>query len=385
MISDKKSVVFLYLNGIHHLYHSAITAMELSLLQDDFSVKLISCSAEHTSILKYIQSRYPANRCEIITVPLPFRYKYLNFKKKSYPSPVDTIPKVKNILRTSDAIISTSHSMVKYFKKLRLEKPKNIYQYHGCGDGKYGFDPALGDFDLILLPGVYHQNRLVEEGIIPKEKTVIVGWPKLDYSIDIGSLKQALFNNDRHVVLYAPHWQPGLTSFKHWGREVMEYFYRQDKYNLIFAPHIQIMHWRLKYGYDLNLDKYKCDHIHIDLGSERSVNSAYTKAADLYMGDVSSLVYEWIAFQARPCLFLNAHQVNWREDVNYRNWQYGPVVETMDQLDRKLNEAIKDKKYLNIQSERIKEYMNLTDVPSSRRAAEAIYQYLNNNSGNLNR
>jgi CDP-glycerol glycerophosphotransferase (TagB/SpsB family) len=71
--------------------------------------------------------------------------------------------------------------------------------------------------------------------------------------------------------------------------------------------------------------------------------------------------------------------------VNYRNWQYGPVVETIDQLNRKLNEAIEDKKYLNIQSERIKEYMNLTDVPSSRRAAEAIYQYLNNNSGNLNR
>jgi FtsZ-binding cell division protein ZapB len=362
-----------------------MSAMELSIIQDEYRVVLLSCTDQHSKILQCIGQFYPKNRTEITTLPLPFRYKYLNFKKKSYPSPYDTMPKAIHLLRDADAILTTSHATVKMNHKLKITKPKIIYQYHGCGDRKYSFSKELGKFDYLLLPGKYYEKRLVEEHVTTKERTSIVGYPKLDYPVDVNHFRKQLFNNNKPIILYVPHWDPNLTSYKIWGKQILEYFNHNDKYNLIFSPHIQLKHWKFKYKYDIRIDQYINQNLYVDFGSERSVDSSYIKLADLYLGDVSSLIYEWIAIQPRPCLFLNAHQVNWREDVDYRNWQYGPVVETMDQLDRKLNEAVEDTKYLNIQSERIKEYMNLTDVSSSRRAAEAIYQYLKNNSGNLNR
>ena len=353
-----------------------MVAMELSILQDEFKVILISCSEQHTAILNNIRFLYPENRCEIITLPLPFRFRYLNFKKKSYPSPHSTMTKAASYLKNSDAIISTSHSTVKMCKKLKVTKPKIIYQYHGCGDRKYSFDPSLGAFDFMLLPGKYYLKRLMEEKVTGEQKTAIIGYPKLDYLVNAKHLKEKLFSNDKLVILYSPHWKPELTSYKLWGKQIVEHFYKSRKYNLIFAPHVLIKHWRFHYGYDLNLDKYKCDHIHIDFESLNSVNSSYLHIADLYMGDVSSLVYEWIAIQPRPCIFLNAHNIQWLDNDYYRHWNYGPVVKSLSEMEQKIEEAVQNSSYLKIQKERIVEYMDITDEPSSRRAANAIYNFL---------
>ena len=58
---------------------------------------------------------------------------------------------------------------------------------------------------------------------------------------------------------------------------------------------------------------------------------SYTLAADLYLGDVSSQVYEFCA-QPRPCVFVNAHGVSWKGDPHYAMWRFGEVVEEIDQL-----------------------------------------------------
>src|SRR3546814_20602400 len=50
----------------------------------------------------------------------------------------------------------------------------------------------------------------------------------------------------------------------------------------------------------------------IDLASDRLFDMSYTSGADIYLGDVSSQVYEFLA-TPRPCLFLNAPQVDWVE------------------------------------------------------------------------
>src|SRR3546814_13919965 len=61
------------------------------------------------------------------------------------------------------------------------------------------------------------------------------------------------------------------------------------------------------------------------LGSERSIDMSYTGSADLYLGDVSSQVAEYL-YRPRPCVFLNAQGVDWQEDPNYRFWSLGPVI-----------------------------------------------------------
>src|SRR3546814_2965461 len=53
--------------------------------------------------------------------------------------------------------------------------------------------------------------------------------------------------------------------------------------------------------------------MHIDLGSERSIDMSYTGSADLYLGDVSSQVAEYL-YRPRPCVFLNAQGVDRSEE-----------------------------------------------------------------------
>jgi len=368
----QKKVVFLYLYGLHQLYHSAITAMELGELGKN-EVLCLSCNDEHTRVLKKIKSYYPNSKTQILTLRQPFRYKYLNFKKKTYPSVNAMIKIAKKYLIDADYVLTTSHGTPKMFKKYNINKPKFIYQYHGCGDRKYGFDPNFKRFDFMLLPGVYHQDRLVEEKIIPKGNTAIVGWPKFDFSFKKMQSKTKFFDNDNPIVLYTPHWEPKLTSYKKYSKILLEFFKNNSqKYNFIFAPHLLIKHWRVHYNYETNFDEFISDNVIIDFGSDYSTDGTYLNVSDVYIGDVSSMVYEFIAMKNRPCVFLNANEIEWKNNTDYRFWQYGSVVEEPKEFESKLNEAFNNNDFLLFQKERIVEYLNITDVSSSKRAANVI-------------
>ncbi|MFA4907845.1 MAG: CDP-glycerol glycerophosphotransferase family protein [archaeon] len=372
-------IVFLYLNGLHHLYHTAETVIEFAKLHSKYRTVCVTCCREYSEIMQGLIDANSVTNCEIVEIPLPFRFKYLNFKKKSYPSPCNTTSRVAKLLWGAKAIVTTSHATVKLCQRFKIECPKIIYQYHGCGDGKYGFSKTMGTFDLLLLPGIYHQQRLIAENVTTIDKTRVVGWPKLDYKIDVNNLKKELFGEDKPIVLYTPHWNPKISSYQQWGEAVLEYFSRQTAYNLIFAPHIQIKHWSFKFRYKTNIGSGDKRRIVVDFGSRRSVDSSYVRIADLFLGDVSSLIYEWIAIRPRPCVFLNAQGIDWKGNVNYRHWDYGPVVEDISQLGDKLQKAIKSGDYLDIQRDRITSYIDKSNEPASRRAAKAIYDYVCNN------
>ncbi|ATW04205.1 hypothetical protein CHN51_12190 [Sphingorhabdus sp. YGSMI21] len=68
------------------------------------------------------------------------------------------------------------------------------------------------------------------------------------------------------------------------------------------------------------------DSILIDTCSDRLLDNSYTVAADIYIGDVSSQVYEFTA-RPRPCVFLNFNKIDWRDNPNYLFWQMGEVIE----------------------------------------------------------
>ncbi len=354
-----------------------MTAMEFSRLQDTYPVILISCTRRHTQLLQSIAAHYPDHRCQLVTLPLPFRFKHLNFKKKVYPALQETLPKARPYLRNAKAIIATSHALGKRSRKLKLDHPALIYQYHGCGDRRYSFDPGMDRFDLLLIPGPYYRQRLVKEGVVSEAKIRIVGYPKFDYPVPAHNLKKPLFKERRPIVIYTPHWKPKLSSYPRWGKEILEYFYHSADYNLIFAPHIQLQHWQFRHGYDLDLEPYKADHIHIDLGSIHSIDTTYLRMADIYLGDVSSMVYEFLALQPRPAIFLNPHQIDWQGNVNFRFWELGPVINEFAKLPDVLSEMKGQNPYQALQYQRVPEYIDLQDTPSSLRAAKAIYQFIN--------
>ena len=52
----------------------------------------------------------------------------------------------------------------------------------------------------------------------------------------------------------------------------------------------------------------------------------YMLAADIYLGDVSSQVYEFL-LEPRPCIFLNGHNVPWQDNPYYSHWTLGQVID----------------------------------------------------------
>src|SRR3546814_3460334 len=77
-------------------------------------------------------------------------------------------------------------------------------------------------------------------------------------------------------------------------------------------------------------------HIRIDMGSRHSIDMSYTMSADVYLGDVSSQVYEYL-LHPRPCIFLNLDRRDWRGDEAFSHWRLGQVIEDMGTLPQALD------------------------------------------------
>jgi CDP-glycerol glycerophosphotransferase (TagB/SpsB family) len=104
---------------------------------------------------------------------------------------------------------------------------------------------------------------------------------------------------------------------------------------------------------------------------------SYTLAADVYIGDVSSQIYEFI-YTSKPCLFINSHEVAWRGDSNYLHWNLGLVLPNIQELEKYLkNIEVEHEPFKKIQ----KEYFNYTfslstNESSSFKAAKEIVTFI---------
>ncbi len=372
----RKRITFLYINGDHHIYHTALTAMELSILQNHYEVTLLFSTDSHKNILSGVMNQYPNHRCTLMRLSPTSKYKYFNYKKKAYPHPPSMFKKALPIIRESVSVVATSHPTISFAKKHGVQSRIYIYQFHGCGDRKYSFDPALSEYDFLLVPGELYKQRLQDENVTDSKKIKIIGYPKFDLQLDSDV---ELFNNSCPTVFYNPHWDKKLSSFPLWGRKVIEYFSSQDTYNLIFAPHILLSHWYHINQYDLNFSEFnKSPNILIDLYSQRSINMTYIKQADIYMGDVSSQVYEWIGWKPRPCIFLNSNGIVWENDPDYRFWHNGLVINSLEEIGTALEKLNNDNPFQDYQIKHIKKYLDIIDKKSSVRAAENIYSIIKN-------
>jgi CDP-glycerol glycerophosphotransferase (TagB/SpsB family) len=121
--------------------------------------------------------------------------------------------------------------------------------------------------------------------------------------------------------------------------------------------------------------------IHVDVGSEASSDMTYTTAADLYLGDVSSQVYEFL-YRPRPCLFLNSHGVAWQGNRDYEHWNAGPVIDRPEMLADGLQEAREThaSQYLPVQQEMLARTFDISEMSSSQRAADVLLALLDRRS-----
>src|SRR3546814_20932877 len=88
---------------------------------------------------------------------------------------------------------------------------------------------------------------------------------------------------------------------------------------------------------------------------------SYTNSADIYLGDISSQVYEFIR-QPKPCLFFNLDRIAWREHGGFAHWHLGQVVERLTDLPSSLRQSSAEQPPLTRKA-----------VGEEKRVAEGVY------------
>ena len=101
-------------------------------------------------------------------------------------------------------------------------------------------------------------------------------------------------------------------------------------WNFVVAPHVKI-----KGGPRVTST---ASNVAIDMGSVRSIDMTYTEQASVYIGDISSQVYEFLR-RPRPCIFLNFDRVSWQGNDHYAHWNLGQVIERPEDLAPALERA----------------------------------------------
>ncbi len=369
---------------IHQVAHSLPTALALARSGVDAEIIAATTNDRISAEVVRLGGGLVGDRIELVKLGL--RRRTSRFAEATFDN---LLPATKLLIyrdnleffRSLDVLVVTETTSLILKTQFGLTRPQIICIPHGAGDRAIGFQKLKGRFDHMLVAGPKIRDRMVSDGGVDPETISIVGYPKFDLA-DGDDDNAPVFDRNRPVVLYNPHVSPHLSSWYPMGQQVLDWFAGQEKYQLIFAPHVMMFERR----FVLSIDKLRftrpgkiqerhrqARHIHVDLGSRASTTMAYTQRADIYLGDVSSQVYEFL-LNPRPCVFLNPRRFDWRDDPNFAHWGTGPVIETAAELGPALDRAIKEHAVVHrpVQRELFDYTFSLTEEPSSVRAARAI-------------
>ncbi len=276
-----------------------------------------------------------------------------------------------------DALVTPERTSL-YLRRKGLFDGPMIYTTHGAGDREVSVTSELREFDFVLLAGRKHARRLLDLQLIRPGHYESGIYAKLDWMRGEGHTPPRLFDNDRPTVFYNPHFSPAQSSWPLVGRRILEQFAASRRFNLVFAPHVRLFDPPKPAHHRAFADYLGLPHLHIDLGSDRSIDMTYTLAADLYLGDVSSQVVEFLA-RPRPCLFVNPRGVDWQRDASYRFWRMGPVIDSADDIESHIDRALATHgAYLDAQTAYLADTFGEFPLPSAtaERGADAIVAFL---------
>lgn len=370
-------IAFLFNERPDQVWHAASIASELASLSADIDVRIVCCGTAPAETARSIVEAWDGKKPEIVEIQAPRLFAVL----ESLIGGRIALEKFMLLrfglrcLRDSDALVVPDLTSLEL--QGRLPGTRMIFANHGAGDRARGFDPRIARFDFVLVAGRKLERRFLEHELIRPGHYAVTGYCKFDAVERVHPNPPKLFENDRPVILYNPHFVPELSSWQPWGVQVLDCLCRLlDRYNVIFAPHLKLFAKAGRFGARLPDRFLGVPGLHVDLGSAASGDMSYTRAADLYLGDVSSQVYELLRVP-RPCVFLDPNGVDWRDDPDYAHWHFGEVLTDLDALPDALKRAwTGHAHYLPAQRQAVADTFDFSDRPASYRAARAILDYL---------
>jgi hypothetical protein len=369
----------------HQVAHALPIALALSRLSNRADIRIFVSQGTEAEVSRLVdRAAYP--RPEIVRLRPASCFARAAHRASGRALPTDSLSVLGRNLdhfRNLDALVVPEKTSLLLKTHFGVDNLKLIHTRHGAGDRAIGFDKASGQFDLVLMSGAKIRDRLSDAGLLREDAYAIVGYPKFD--LPSRSPLQRLFVKDRPTVLYNPHPSPALSSWYRMGPQILDWFADSDRYNLIFAPHVMLFQKRITAAFSPfalgwnrlpRPEHYDRAHMLIDTGSAASLDMTYTNAADIYLGDASSQVYEFIR-RPRPCVFLNPRGHAWRGNADFAHWKAGPVVETIEDFAAAFEDVpLLDPADCEHQRSLFSYSFDLQDRPSSERAAEAILEFL---------
>ena len=365
----RPQICFLYIAQSHQVLHSISIAVALARNRPDIDVHILTTQEDGLSYARSIVD-------ELGGAPLHWRLLGPAWLRAAHPAgqvPLKLPMLAANVrlLRRFDVIVAPERTTA-VLRDFGLRTQKLVYTQHGAGDREGPFEKRLGRFDLVFAAGAKQRDRMIGEGLVAPNACAVVGYPKFEVVDRLHRRPPPRFTRDRPVVLYNPHFSAAISSWPSWGPRILASFAAQDEYNLVFAPHLRLFEGRSAADVGALAAFASAPAIHMDLGTRATVDMTYTTLADIYLGDVSSQIYEFIR-RPRPCLFLNAHGVDWRGDESYRHWRFGPVIDEVAPLLESLDGArLSHAAYVDEQRAGLSYTFDMDDRPSSQRAADAI-------------
>lgn len=365
--------LFLFIGEPHQIFHALPIAAEMA--ADGHDVEVAVASADHLRMVDQVALAYPGFNPRVTLLGQKGIARWLRrrglFRHPRLPILLDALP----FLRQFDAIVvpERTTTAIRHFLP---RKTQLIFTPHGAGDRAIMLDPRDRHFDFVLVAGEKSEQRLLDAGTIRPGCYAVNGYVKLDLMPRLQAAREPLFANDRPTILYAPHFKRELSSWDLFGRDIIDRFAAQDRYNLVVAPHVRLFAEAGDADREAVAALAVPGKIVIDLESDRLFDMSYTSGADIYLGDVSSQVYEFLA-TPRPCVFLNAHHADWTGDPDYLFWTLGDVIDDLAQLPDALDRsAERHALYVNAQRERLAESIGGDPAGAARRGAQAIARFL---------
>lgn len=254
---------------------------------------------------------------------------------------------------------------------------------HGAGDRNVSYHPDYRRFDLVLVAGRKVRDAMVAMGV-ERDRIRITGYPKFD-SVSPNVDRRWFGTDSRPTILYNPHFDPHLSSWYDEGPALLRWAATSEggrAFTWIFAPHVML--WRKKLHISpeyrrarlrpaIPTEALSADNILIDTGSARLFDMSYTASADIYVGDMSSQIYEYLA-RPRPSFFIDTHRGQETEpEANHLHWRAGPVVKNIAELAALLPDyAAIGAQYYAAQQTLFADTFDQAEQPATKRAASAL-------------
>ncbi|MEO6187049.1 MAG: sensor domain-containing protein [Steroidobacteraceae bacterium] len=332
-------VAFPYIAQTHQIPHSLPVAAELSMQRPDWKVHVVCSSDDQERVVRRLIALYPQARLQLDRFKIgPLTRLHQRLVRASIPAKTLTLIGNRRYFRSCDAVVVPERTSL-ILRRLRLPALRMIWTNHGAPGRAVTYARDLIQFDFLLLAGERQAARMREQGTLRAGHYHTGTYAKFDLINRIDARRQRLFSNDRPTVLYNPHFEPALSSWPRDGFKVLDHFAASSDWNLIFAPHVRLFD-RHDPATLARLEKYRSvSHMRIDTGSDASIDMTYTHGADVYLGDVSSQICEFMV-RPRPCVFIDSHRTAWQNNPDYLFWELGQVINGVDTLEAALKDAV---------------------------------------------